>query len=303
MTRRLDAELVSRGLARSRSQARALVTGGAVLVDGTLQTKPAAAVDDTSRIELNREPDRWVGRAAYKLLRALELWGPGGTALDSRVHTRPIEPHGRRCLDVGASTGGFTQVLLEHGASSVTALDVGHDQLVPDLAADARVIDLPGTNIRDVRPSDLGEPFDLVVADLSFISLTLTLGPMRDLTAEGGDLLVLVKPQFEVGRERLGRGGIVTSSHEHRRVLLDVHRHATSLGLTVLGAAPSPIRGTEGNREFLLWLTPSAHPAGSDPAAVDRTAAHAAGTDPTGADPTGLGPDDMLLRMDLETDS
>jgi 23S rRNA (cytidine1920-2'-O)/16S rRNA (cytidine1409-2'-O)-methyltransferase len=305
VSRRLDAELVNRGLARSRSQARELVAGGSVLVDSRLQTKPATPVDDESRIELIREPERWVGRAAYKLLRALELWGPAGTAHDDRVHLRPIDPRGRRCLDVGASTGGFTQVLLEHGASSVTALDVGHEQLVPALAADPRVIDLPGTNIRDVRPGDLGAPFDLVVADLSFISLTLTLGPMRDLTADGGDLVVLVKPQFEVGRERLGRGGVVTSPHEHRRVLLDVHRHATGLGLTVLGAAPSPIRGTEGNREFLLWLGP-AHGAGTDstatdPAAAHATASHAGGTHPTATDPTGLGPDDMLLRMDLET--
>jgi 23S rRNA (cytidine1920-2'-O)/16S rRNA (cytidine1409-2'-O)-methyltransferase len=278
VTRRLDVELVSRGLARSRRQAHELITGGSVLVDGSLQTKPATPVDDTTRLELNREPDRWVGRAALKLLRALELWGPGGTGLGDRSGPGRIDPRGRRCLDVGASTGGFTQVLLEHGARSVTALDVGHGQLVPELVADPRVTDLPGTNIRDVRPGDLGDPFDLVVADLSFISLTLTLRPMRQLTADDGDLVVLVKPQFEVGRERLGRGGIVTSPHEHRRVLLDVHHHATSLDLTVVGGAPSPIRGSEGNQEFLLWLTPR-------------------------ADPTGLGAGDMLDRMHLDADT
>lgn len=292
MTRRLDAELVARGLARARGQARDLVVAGWVLVDGSVQTKPATPVRDASRIELTREPDRWVGRAALKLLRALELWGRDGSRVaggdPSRIETStdrlidpaadPIDPRGRRCLDVGASTGGFTQVLLEAGAASVTALDVGHGQLVPELATDPRVIDLPGTNIRDVAPGDLGDPFDLVVADLSFISLALTLEPMRALTASEGDLVVLVKPQFEVGRDRLGRGGVVTSPHEHRRVLRDVHREARRQALSVVDGAPSPIDGTEGNREFLLWLTP-------------RVGAR------------GLDVDDMLGRMDLEADS
>lgn len=276
MSSRLDAQLVTRGLARSRAQARELVTGGSVLVDGAVRTKPATAVDEHARIELSVEPDRWVGRAALKLLHAFALWGPVGSR--GATTTARIDARGRRCLDVGASTGGFTQVLLEHGAASVTALDVGHGQLVAQLAGDPRVVDLPGTNIRQVRPGDLGDPFDLVVADLSFISLTLTLGPMRGLAADDGDLVVLVKPQFEVGRDRLGRGGVVTSHHEHRRVLLDVHHHATTLGLVVVDAAPSPIQGSEGNREFLLWLTP-------------RPAT------------TGLGPDDMLGRMDLEAHS
>lgn len=261
--RRLDAELVSRGLARSRAQARELVEDGAVLVDGRTATKPAQSVDDTCAIELARAPDVWVGRAAFKLLRALEIWGPNGTR---RPAAEPaVDPRGRRCLDVGASTGGFTQVLLAHGASHVTALDVGQGQLVRSLADDERVRDLPGTNIRDVGPAELGGAFDLVVADLSFISLTLVLPTLRELVTDEGDLVVLVKPQFEVGRERLGRGGVVTSPHEHRRVLRAVRDSAAAAGLRLAAVSPSPIRGGDGNREFLFWLTPRRAPDGSRP--------------------------------------
>jgi 23S rRNA (cytidine1920-2'-O)/16S rRNA (cytidine1409-2'-O)-methyltransferase len=239
---RLDAALVARGLARSRGQAGELIRDGVVLVDDQVVGKPSHQISEAAVITLTREVDRWVGRAALKLLRALELW--------------PMDVAGRRCLDVGASTGGFTQVLLEHGASQVTALDVGHGQLAVRLARDPRVIDLQGTNIRDVDPGSLGGPFDLVVCDLSFISLTVALPAIRPLVTDGGDLVVLVKPQFEVGRERLGRSGVVTSRHERHRVLRTIHETATRLGLDVRAAAPSPIRGGEGNVEFLLWLAP-----------------------------------------------
>ena len=253
-TRRLDAELVRRGLARSRGQARELVIGGSVLVDGGTVAKPSLPVSDDAEIILTREPDRWVGRAALKLLHALDTW--------------PIAVEGRRCLDVGASTGGFTQVLLERGASHVTALDVGHGQLVRSIAEDPRVRDRPGTNIREVDPGALGGPFDLVVSDLSFISLAIALPAMRPLVTDDGDLVVLVKPQFEVGRERLGRRGVVTSPHEHRRVLRDVASVAVAEGLRVHGAAASPITGADGNREFLLWLAPRPVP-GAGATAVD----------------------------------
>ncbi len=243
MTRsRLDAALVARGLARSRGQAGELIRDGVVLVDERVVGKPSHQISDAAVITLTREVDRWVGRAALKLLHALELW--------------PIDVAGRRCLDVGASTGGFTQVLLEHRASQVTALDVGHGQLAARLAHDPRVIDLPRTNIRDVDAGSLGGRFDLVVCDLSFISLTVALPAIRPLVADGGDVVALVKPQFEVGRERLGRSGVVTSRHERRRVLRTVHETATRLGLVIRAAAPSPIPGGEGNVEFLLWLAP-----------------------------------------------
>ena len=264
-TRRLDVELVTRGLARSRAQARELITAGVVLVDGRPAVKPALPVDDSTALELTRDPDRWVGRAALKLLHALDVW--------------PITVAGRRCLDVGASTGGFTQVLLERGAAHVTALDVGHGQLVAPIATDPRVRDLPGTNIRDVDAQALGGRFDVVVSDLSFISLTIALPAMRPLVTDEGDLVVLVKPQFEVGRERLGRRGIVTSRREHRRVLRDVAQVAIDEHLHLHGAAASPITGGDGNREFLLWLAPRPVP---------------------DAAPTWV--DDMLEAIDLEGD-
>lgn len=160
---------------------------------------------------------------------------------------------GRRCLDVGASTGGFTQVLLAHGAAAVTALDVGHDQLVPELARDPRVTDLPGTNIRDVHPDQVGT-FDLVVGDVSFISLTLVLPAVTPLLEPAADLVLLVKPQFEVGRDRLGRGGIVTRPDARALALTRVTDCATALGLHVRGIEPSPVHGTHGNTEYLLWL-------------------------------------------------
>jgi 23S rRNA (cytidine1920-2'-O)/16S rRNA (cytidine1409-2'-O)-methyltransferase len=200
---RLDAELVRRGLVRSRAQARELVARGAVLVDGATSTKPSTPVSPASTIALAEEPDRWVGRAAYKLLEALRLFEAAGLTVS-----------GKRCLDVGASTGGFTQVLLEAGAAHVTALDVGHDQLVREVAENDRVDERSGVNIRDVRPGDLGDDFDVVVADLSFISLRLVLDVVVSVMTPNADAVLLVKPQFEVGRDRLARTGVVTSPHE-----------------------------------------------------------------------------------------
>lgn len=284
-TRRLDAELVVRGLARSRAQARELVGGGAVVVDGRVAGKPAQPVGPESQIQLTEAPSEWVGRAALKLLHAIELWGTEGTHPAGTAEVLHVAH--RRCLDVGASTGGFTQVLLAGGAEHVTALDVGHGQLVPFLAEDPRVRDLPGTNIRGVEPADLGGAFDLVVADLSFISLRLVLPVLKRLVTEDGDLVVLVKPQFEVGRERLGRGGVVTSPHEHRRVLRDIREASTAEGLRLVAVAASPIRGGDGNREFLFWLTPRPAPTDSHP---------------TDSHPTDgqFGRDDMLDTFDVE---
>lgn len=241
---RLDAELVRRGLARSRGQARDLVGRGDVLVDGRVAAKASLNVGPDSSIVLAAEPERWVGRAAYKLLAALHRFGPDGLSVA-----------GRRCLDVGASTGGFTQVLLDAGAAHVTALDVGHGQLAREVADDPRVTERSGTSIRDVGGGDLGEPFDLVVADLSFISLRLVLDRIADLMTPVADAVLLVKPQFEVGRERLARTGVVTSPHEHQRVLLEVLAAAAEAGLHPRGLEPSPIRGATGNREYLLWVT------------------------------------------------
>jgi 23S rRNA (cytidine1920-2'-O)/16S rRNA (cytidine1409-2'-O)-methyltransferase len=188
-----------------------------------------------------------VSRAAYKLVGALETFGPAGLTVV-----------GRRCADLGASTGGFTQVLLHHGAAHVVALDVGHDQLVPELAADPRVTDLPRTTVRGLRPEHVGGRVDLVVADLSFISLTLVLGTVAALLVPTGDAVVLVKPQFEVGRSRLGKGGVVREQGDRAWALTEVARAAFDAGLHPRAVAASPILGGEGNAEYLLWLTPRA---------------------------------------------
>jgi 23S rRNA (cytidine1920-2'-O)/16S rRNA (cytidine1409-2'-O)-methyltransferase len=244
-TTRLDLELVRRGLARSRGQARALVEAGDVTVDGKPASKPSVPVTTDQQLEVTEAGPRWVSRAAYKLVGALETFGPQG-----------LEVAGRRCLDVGASTGGFTQVLLHHGASHVIALDVGHGQLVPALADDPRVTDRSRTTVRDLTAADIGGAVDLLVADLSFISLTLVLGTFRGLLADAGDAVVLVKPQFEVGRTRLGKGGIVRAHGDRAWAVTEVARAALSAGLHPRGLARSPIEGTEGNAEYLLWLTP-----------------------------------------------
>lgn len=246
MSERLDQHLVRAGLARSRNQAQRLIRAGAVTVEGRPVQRPSYAVDPGQQVRVTRTPDdRWVGRGALKLLHALQLWGG---------ETPPLRVTGRRCLDVGASTGGFTQVLLEHGAREVTALDVGHGQLVPELAADPRVTDLPGTNIRTARAQELGT-FDLVVGDVSFISLTLVVPVLPDLLGPGGESVLLVKPQFEVGRDRLGRGGVVTDPQARADALRSVCATATREGLHPRGIASSPVTGSHGNTEYLLWLT------------------------------------------------
>jgi 23S rRNA (cytidine1920-2'-O)/16S rRNA (cytidine1409-2'-O)-methyltransferase len=244
-TARLDVELVRRGLARSRGHARSLIDAGDVSVQGSTATKPATPVGPDDHIEVRELGPRWVSRAAYKLVGALEAFGPLGLTVA-----------GKRCLDVGASTGGFTQVLLHHGAAHVTAVDVGHGQLVPELVDDPRVTDRSRTTIRGLVPQDIGGPVDLLVADLSFISLTLVLDTFRALLRDSGDAVVLVKPQFEVGRTRLGKGGVVRAQGDRAWAVTEVARAAVGAGLHPRALAPSPIEGGEGNAEYLLWLTP-----------------------------------------------
>lgn len=244
-THRLDVELVTRGLARSRGQARELVEAGAVLLDGSCPTKTSTPVRADQGLELRPGVQGWVSRAAYKLAAALESFGAEGlNAADTR------------CFDVGACTGGFTQVLLRAGAREVVALDVGHGQLAAEIANDPRVVERSGLNIRDARADDLGGPAQLLVADLSFISLRLVLPVLRDLVEGGGDLVLLVKPQFEVGRERLGKGGIVRAAVNRAMAIEGVVDAARASGLNVMALRSSPIRGATGNAEYLVWLTP-----------------------------------------------
>ncbi|GAB3589080.1 TlyA family RNA methyltransferase [Calidifontibacter terrae] len=237
---RLDQRLVELGLARSRAVAAELIALSRVTVDGSTAAKPSVRVTAHARVEVIGEVDPWVGRAAYKLLGALAEFAA-------------IDPAGKRAIDLGASTGGFTQVLRSRGAVQVEAVDVGHDQLAPVVRDDPAVRDWSGYNLRDLDPTTIGGPAALVVADLSFISLRLVLRRMAALLAPGGDLVVLVKPQFEVGRERLGHGGVVRSSRERARAVREVLAEVIAVGLTVHGLAPSTVAGSNGNQEYLLW--------------------------------------------------
>jgi 23S rRNA (cytidine1920-2'-O)/16S rRNA (cytidine1409-2'-O)-methyltransferase len=244
-THRLDVELVARGLARSRGQARDLVKAGSVLIEGSPATKVSTPVRPDQGLEVAAGVEDWVSRAAYKLVAALDAFGPVG-----------LSAAGKRCLDVGAAAGGFTQVLLSKGAREVIAVDVGHGQLAEELAGDPRVIERSGVNIRDAQAGDFGGPAQLLVGDLSFISLRLVLPVLHDLVEPSGDLVLLVKPQFEVGREHLGKGGIVRSAANRARVIEEVVAAAKTAGLTTKDLCASPIRGAAGNAEYLVWLTP-----------------------------------------------
>ena len=216
-----------------------------MLLDGSPASKISTPVIADQSLELAPGAQGWVSRAAYKLLAALELFGHDGLCARDK-----------RCFDIGAGTGGFTQVLLRAGAREVVALDVGHSQLAEEIAGDPRVIERSGVNIRGARADDLGGPAQLLVADLSFISLRLVLPVLRELVEPSGDLVLLVKPQFEVGRERLGKGGIVRSARNRAMAIEQVLAAAATTGLGVKGLRVSPIRGATGNSEYLLWLTP-----------------------------------------------
>lgn len=242
---RLDAELVRRGLARSRDHAAELVAEGRVQVRGIPATKPATAVDADTPVLVRSEPHQpqWVSRGARKLLGALDGFPTGGPVVT-----------GRRCLDAGASTGGFTDVLLHRGAREVVAVDVGYGQLAWRLRTDDRVRIHDRTNVRTLRPEDIGGPVELTVADLSFISLCLVLPALAACTVADGDLVPMVKPQFEVGRERLGTGGVVRDPALHAEALLAVLAAAADLGFGPVSAVASPLPGPAGNVEYFLWL-------------------------------------------------
>lgn len=241
---RVDAELVRRGLARSRAQAAELVTAGVVRVDGAVVTKAARQMDPAQALVVREAPEDWASRGAHKLLGALD-------ALGERA---PVVA-GRRCLDAGASTGGFTDVLLRRGAAHVVAVDVGYGQLVWRLRTDARVTVLDRTNVRTLTPQAVAPAPHLVTGDLSFISLTLVLPALVAAAAPDADLLLMVKPQFEVGRELLGSGGVVRDPALHVRAVLDVAECAIGLGLAVRDVVASPLPGPAGNVEYFVSMT------------------------------------------------
>jgi 23S rRNA (cytidine1920-2'-O)/16S rRNA (cytidine1409-2'-O)-methyltransferase len=264
---RLDAELVRRGLARSREQAAELVHAGRVMVAGQPATKPATAVEPATPLLVEQVPGdpAYASRGGRKLAGALDAFTglPGG---GPRVE-------GRRCLDAGASTGGFTDVLLRRGARQVVAVDVGYGQLAWALRTDRRVVVLDRTNVRELSPDAIGGRAELTVADLSFISLRLVLPALAGCTDPDGDLMPMVKPQFEVGRERVGPGGVVRDPQLRAEAVRSVAARAAELGLGVAGVTASPLPGPAGNVEFFLWLRRDAPPA--DPDQITRTVAEA----------------------------
>ncbi|WP_371651794.1 MULTISPECIES: TlyA family RNA methyltransferase [unclassified Streptomyces] len=261
--RRLDAELVRRKLARSREHAAQLIAAGRVTVGRNTATKSATQVETAAAIvvaEDDSDPD-YVSRGGHKLAGALAAFVPQG-----------LKVEGRRALDAGASTGGFTDVLLRSGAGHVVAVDVGYGQLAWSLQSDDRVTVKDRTNVRELTLDDIdGEPADLVVGDLSFIALGLVLPALVRCCAPDADLVLMVKPQFEIGKDRLGSGGVVRSPELRAETVRTVAAQAAGLGLGVLGVTASPLPGPSGNVEYFLWLRAGA-PA-LDPADVERAVA------------------------------
>ncbi len=238
---RLDVLLVQRGLCASREKAQRLIMAGAVFSGGTRMEKASQTLADDTPLEV-RAADRYVGRGGLKLEAALALFA--------------VDPTGLTCLDVGASTGGFTDCLLQHGAAKVYALDVGHGQLDWKIRSDPRVVVMEHCNARHLQPGDLPEKVGLAVADVSFISLTLVLPPMAGVLTDGGMVVALIKPQFELSRAEVGRGGVVRDDALHLRAVEKIRDFAAVRGWTWGGVVDSPITGADGNREFLCLIRP-----------------------------------------------
>jgi 23S rRNA (cytidine1920-2'-O)/16S rRNA (cytidine1409-2'-O)-methyltransferase len=255
--RRLDLELVRRKLVPSRQAARDALDGGRVRVDGIAVPKPSSLVAESSAVSLVSPPARFVSRGGDKLEGALSTFG--------------VSVAGRRAVDVGASTGGFTDCLLQRGAASVVALDVGYGQLHWSLRGDDRVTVVERVNIKDADPAAIGAPFDLVVADLSFISLARVAAQLAALAEDAGDLVVLVKPQFEAGKGSVGKGGVVRDPAVHRRCIEAVIAAMSAAGYPAVAVVASPLLGPAGNREFFLWCSRSGH--GISPERMDEVVA------------------------------
>jgi 23S rRNA (cytidine1920-2'-O)/16S rRNA (cytidine1409-2'-O)-methyltransferase len=237
---RLDKLLLGRGLVKSRDEGRARILAGDVLVDDQPITKSGSLVRETALIRFRSKPSPYVGRGGTKLEKALEAFH--------------VDVTGKTALDVGASTGGFTDCLLAHGASRVYAVDVGYGQLDWKLRNDPRVIVFEKTNIRYLKLEALPGPVDLATVDVSFISLRLVLPQVRTLVVPGGAVVALIKPQFEVGKGKVGKGGVVRSAEERSRVIDEITEAAVALGYSVRGVVESPLMGPKGNREFFIHL-------------------------------------------------
>jgi len=238
---RLDRAVHARALARSRSHAQSLIAAGDVLVDGHVETKPSRDVTSAHVIELTSATSHYVSRAAHKLAGALSAFGP------------ELQVAGRRALDAGASTGGFTQVLLEYGVTQVTAIDVGHGQLAAPVRDDPRVDAIEGMNVRDLTDTSPGAGAQVVVADLSFISLTRVIGALVRCAADDADFVLLIKPQFELDRSALDKHGVVAKPAARLQAVRTVCAALTDEGLDIVALAPSVLPGPSGNVEFFVW--------------------------------------------------
>jgi 23S rRNA (cytidine1920-2'-O)/16S rRNA (cytidine1409-2'-O)-methyltransferase len=237
---RLDKLLLERGLVQSREAARGKILAGDVLVNDRPMTKAGSLIEDNAAIRLRNKPSPYASR--------------GGTKLEKALQEFNIEVNGKIVLDVGASTGGFTDCLLAHGAAKVYAVDVGYGQLDWRLRNDPRVVVYEKTNIRYLGPGDLPGAADLATIDVSFISLKLVLPQVKTLLVPGGGVLALIKPQFEVGKGKVGKGGVVRSTEEHLRVIDEIKAASVALNLTIVAVVESPLRGPKGNKEFLIHL-------------------------------------------------
>lgn len=240
MKERLDVLLVKQGFAESREKAKAVIMAGLVYVDGQKEDKAGTTFADTAKLEVRGNPLKYVSRGGLKLEKAMTHFG--------------LSLAGKVCMDVGSSTGGFTDCMLQNGAVRVFAVDVGHGQLAWKLRQDERVVCMEKTNIRYLLPEALPQKIDFASIDVSFISLTKVLGPVKALLAENGQIVCLIKPQFEAGREKVGKKGVVREKSVHLEVIQGIIAFAVSIGFEVLNLEFSPIRGPEGNIEYLLYL-------------------------------------------------
>lgn len=238
---RLDLEMTERGLCKSREHAKQLIKSHKVTVDGRVCEKPSRTVTDETEIAVTGDVHRYVGRGGLKLEKAVDLF--------------KINLNGKVCLDIGASTGGFTDCMLQNGASLVYALDVGHSQLDEKLIHDSRVINMEKTNIRETSTETFNKKIDFIATDVSFISLKLVLPKINELLSDSGRAVVLIKPQFEAGKSNLSKTGIVRDRRVHRQILSDITDFAANLGFTVSGVCVSPVRGGSGNSEYLMYLS------------------------------------------------
>ncbi len=252
---RLDQLVFERGFTESRERAKTTVMSGLVYVNGQKADKPGMPVDPEAKLEVRGDALPFVSRGGYKLDKALKVF--------------PVDPAGKVCIDCGASTGGFTDVLLQHGAAKVYSVDVGYGQLAWKLRSDERVVNLERTNLRYITREQIPEELDLAVMDVSFISIRLVLPAVKELLKPGADYICLIKPQFEAGREEVGKKGVVRDPAVHEEVVRGILKFAPTIGFSVLGLDYSPIRGPEGNIEYICWLKKGQYEAAvPDPAAV-----------------------------------